>query len=93
MIEIYGSSDDLIEIDGDIREEFNAEEGYLAFSDGTVLYIEYGKEGIWRIRQMTKGKAKYTKTEGIDDDNYSDKVTLDGDISWVVFGKEFVNII
>jgi len=40
MLKVYGASDDLIEIKGDIREEFSrydSEGDYLAFSDGTVL--------------------------------------------------------
>ena len=50
---IYGASADLIEVDGDYREEFNhydscddnAKPAYLAFADGTVLSITYGAGG------------------------------------------------
>lgn len=44
---IYGASDDLIEVDGDITEEFDAIEQhpyYLGFSTGVVLRIECGHE-------------------------------------------------
>lgn len=90
---IYGASDDLIEIEGDIREEFNPidESSKLAFSDGTVLSVSY-TDGCWRINRLAKGTSEYSKieSEGADSDNYSDKVTLVGDIKWVVFGSQMV---
>jgi len=94
-LKIYGASDDLIEIEGDIREEFNPsadEPSLLAFSDGTLLQILYGMghEGFWRITPLVYGSAKYRKTEATDEDeNYSDVVTLEGDIKWVVCGDQW----
>ncbi len=93
-IKIYGASDDLIEIDGDIREEFNHynedEPFYLAFSDGTALSINYNNDGFWRINRLATGSAEYSKHEGEDEDNdYSDIVSLKGDIKWAVGGKNF----
>ncbi|KKM44027.1 hypothetical protein LCGC14_1562220 [marine sediment metagenome] len=89
---IYGTSDDLIEIEGDFREEFcgGSEEGeLLAFSDGTLAKIKY--DGVWRITPIVKGKTHWTKTEAVsaEDDNYSDRLTLVGDISWVCLGTEY----
>lgn len=92
---ISGASDDLIEIEGDIREEFNCYDWehpqYLAFSDGTVLSIFYSDKGLWEIRRVAIGTAGYSKKEAIDnpeDDEYSDIATLEGDnIRWVVFGN------
>lgn len=57
-ITVYGASDDLIEIDGDIREEFpyiehQSTDGgadLIAVSDGTVLRIEFTRAGTWSIR-------------------------------------------
>ena len=96
MLKIYGASDDLVEIEGDISEEFNPSDAgdpsLLAFSDGTLLQIQYGAQslGFWRIQPLVYGTAKYAKTEATDeDDNYSDIVTLDGDIKWVVFGDQW----
>ena len=92
---IYGASDDLVEIDGDIREEFNypydeTVPQYLAFSEGTILSIFYSDKGIWGIRQVVMGDAKYSKKEALEnpkDDEYSDIATLENDdIQWVVFG-------
>lgn len=90
-IQIYGASDDLIEIEGDIREEFNAsrdtEGDILACSDGTALRIRYDQDGIWRINRISKGTAQYEHTEATDSDtDYSDRVKLIGDIEWIVCG-------
>ena len=98
MVKVYGSSDDLIEVEGDVSEEFNhysgddAEPRFLAFSDGTVLRIAYEKDGCWRSSPVAKGSAVYAHEPAIDSegDNYSDVATLDGDVRWVVFGKQFV---
>ncbi len=90
---VYGTSDDLIEIEGAIREEFNPhdddEPSFLAFSDGTVLSIEYTRSGIWAIHRVQAGSAAYSKTDnlGEDSDQYTDTVTLRGDIKWCVFGS------
>jgi hypothetical protein len=94
-ITIYGASDDLIEVDGDISEEFPWQKrGYgqpsgdlLAFSDGTILRIEFTDSGVWRITPVVRGAADLTieqAPEG-DEDNYTDKATLSGAV-WVVQG-------
>ena len=91
-VTIYGASDDLIEIDGGIEEEFSPGEddaAYLAFSDGTVLHIEYTDSGFWRITRRVTGTAGYEKHEGTNEDtDYSDRVTLSG-VDWVVAGDHF----
>lgn len=92
---IRGASDDLIELDGDISEEFGAsynnDQGdLLALSDGTVLRIVYSNSGVWRITPVARGTAELTidqAPEG-DDDRYTDIATLTGDIRWVVRGAE-----
>ena len=62
MIKVYGASDDLIEVEGDIREEFTAlfdchdnVGGILAFSEGTIVRIVYDIDGIWRITPIRYG--------------------------------------
>lgn len=93
-ITVYGASDDLIEIEGDITEEFYVygvpeSESVLAFSNGVVLRAFYTESGIWRISTITKPSgidiAKIEAPED-DDDNYSDRVTVPGSIKWVVKG-------
>lgn len=96
-VTVYGASDDLIEIEGDVDEEFYAiefghenesEGGFLAFSDGTILRIVY--DGIWRITPIAKGSSdiKVDLAMEDDEDNYSDRATLSGKIKWVVLGSQ-----
>jgi hypothetical protein len=101
-IVIYGASDDLIEIEGDISEElnppYNLDEGgekvWLACSDGTLLSVRY--DGRWRFARDTKGSAAYENDEATDDEGsredgkpaYSDVVTLTGDVRWVALAKQ-----
>lgn len=68
---IYGASDDLIELEGQITEEFNHCDNYgehvmaiLAFSDGTLLEVDYDKDGIWRIKTLAQGDAVITHVSG-----------------------------
>ncbi|HEY8692671.1 MAG TPA: hypothetical protein VIR57_08005 [Chloroflexota bacterium] len=93
MIKVYGASDDLVEVEGDIREEFTPRDdnpSILAFSDGTVLDIQYGSEGIWRINRLATGSVySHVQAPPDDDDNYSDVVTLDGEITWVLFANDW----
>lgn len=57
----YGASDDLIEIEGDVREEFTAYEpdpdSVLAISDGTLLGVEYDDDGVWRFKLIEQGQG------------------------------------
>jgi len=83
-IEIYGASDDLIEIapSGEHGTECNGGDSprYLFFVDGTVLTVLY-TEGVWRIKRVKVGTAEYEHIPGKspDDDRYSDTVWLSGD--------------
>lgn len=85
-VTITGASDDLIEVDGDMEEEFYAltdrndgeDGGVLAFSDGTVLNVAY------------TGQGEGIEQAAVDDDVcYSDTARLEGDVRWVVYGGEF----
>jgi hypothetical protein len=92
-ITICGASDDLIEVEGDIVEEFDVgvvnDEWLVACSEGTVLRIA-NKTGEWRITPVAHGSgvlAIRQCPEG-DEDDYSDRATIDADIAWVVLGSE-----
>jgi hypothetical protein len=97
---IYGASDDLIEVDGAIREEFNPSDGepsYLAFSNGVVLKVTYDDEGMWRIQPRANahlvtvdfaiGEDADRREDG--SSGYSDRATMTDPVSWVVFGDRF----
>jgi hypothetical protein len=92
-ITIYGASDDLVEVEGDIVEEFNPYDGdepsYLAASDGTMLRITY--DGMWHVAvpQTGAGTKVHIEPATDEDSNYSDKVTLTSEkpFEFVVFGQ------
>ena len=90
-VKVYGCSDDIISVDGAICDEFayNDEPVFLAFSEGTVLVIEYGDSGLWRVTRVHEGDAVIEKFEATDPSSkaYTDVVTLRGKIEWVVVGK------
>lgn len=91
---ITGASDDLIEIDGDLSEEFDAndcEDGTMALSDGTLLGVEYDEDGIWRFRVIVKGSLYDHKVEGCvneGDDGTNDEVHFNQGLLWAVFAKD-----
>lgn len=92
---ITGASDDLIEIDGDIREEFNVylnddQESYLSISDGTLLRVIYDEDGIWRFTPVVAGSAFMSKQDGIVSDDTMDVITLawDSAFRWVTWGTK-----
>lgn len=97
MTKVYGTSDDLVEIEGDITgevshyddsDEGNDETGVLlSFSDGTLLRIKYGKagQGIWAITIIHCGDLFIGIDECHDEDAkpYSDVVTFEKGLKWV----------
>ena len=86
MIKVYGASDDLIEIEGDIREEFSGDRGYLGFSNGTVIHIYYTSKGIWRISPFFGNSVIYQVNR--ETDEYSDTAHIYDDIKWVIYGTD-----
>jgi hypothetical protein len=85
-ITITGASDDLIEVDGDISEEFNPSDGedsLLGFSNGVLLRVRYDEDGIWRITPLA-GQVKMTHGSAVEDTN--DVATLLTPADWVVCG-------
>ena len=88
-VKVYGASDDLIEIEGAIQDEFGSynRASFLHFDDGTILKVEYSPDdsGIWRIERIKNGTAKYSheRCDSEDADPYSDVATLKGKIGSV----------
>jgi hypothetical protein len=91
---IYGSSDDLIEFDGDFYGEVGfygtdkLEQGILLFcSDGTLLEVKYCKrvEGVWGIDLLAKGSLFMSMTPCTDADEnpHSDVVLFASGLKWV----------
>lgn len=97
---IYGVSDDLIEVEGDLNEEFNPDsddqDTWLVFGDGTILAIRYDEFGIWRITRPFAGSGSFLKKEAIGDEGkrddgkpaYSDIAEVTGDLKWVIAAEK-----
>lgn len=92
-VTVYGFSDDLVEVDGDVYEEFMSPngKGYLAFSNGCVLKIVYDESGTWRITPVVPVGLSVVQAPENDESIYSDVATIEGDIAWVVFGEEYAS--
>lgn len=87
-VTIYGASDDLIEIEGDLSEEFSlgSDAGRLALGDGTILDFRCDTFGVWRFTRAVKGAGTayhHDEDPGDDENRYSDRVTLTGDLRWI----------
>lgn len=92
-ITITGASDDLIEIEGHIVEEwvfpYTEEKRYIAVSDGTLLTVQYDSDGLWRFNRLIAGSATYEKTPGDVPSDTHDVVKLTGkgkNLTWVMLG-------
>lgn len=95
---IYGASDDLIEIDGAIRDEYGCydRDVKLKCSDGTEGVISY--DGDWHIKLSNRGDLFNRIEETVGDDgekdgelssftSYSDILVLDEGVEWVKLDK------
>lgn len=93
--QIYGASDDLIEIQGDLSEEFGGGDKpcLLIFSDGTVLTIKYGKEhlAVWAITLIEQGDLfdNIVFCSNEDAERYSDTAHFKDGLKWVYFVREW----
>jgi hypothetical protein len=99
---IYGSSDDLIEIEG---EDVEGEVGFygtdedssagvlLVCSDGTLLAAKYGKggRGIWGLTIFEEGSllSGVETCNDEDADPYSDVATFQDGLTWVIQASEW----
>ncbi len=97
---VYGASDDLIEIEGDLSEEIDCygtdsdKTGVLlVFSDSTMVDVQYGKNdsSIWGIKVLRKGSLfdRIEECDNEDADPYSDQLFLNDGVEWVVNAREW----
>lgn len=94
-VTIYGASDDLIEIRGDVEEEYGGggEAGdVLMCSDGTALRVRR-VDGIWRVTVEAQGTGEVTIERAPDeydeDGDNTDRATIAGPIAWVLTADAF----
>lgn len=107
QLHLYGAGDDLIEIAGDLDEEFNPNldsrnRTWVAVSDGTLVRFELAGEG-WEARVVTADphttvQVIQARGDGEPDDEYgcpgySDRVTIDSDAPflWVALATAYVD--
>lgn len=95
---IYGASDDLIEVEGDVSGECGGgdESTLLVCSDGTLLEIRYGKAslGVWQITVARKGDL-FVCIDHCDDedaDPHSDVAHFNQGLKWVIEARDYARI-
>ncbi len=102
MTKIYGASDDLIEIEGDVNDEHGEYNfsGTISCSDGTKVKVSYDEDGNWKFNKIEYGSKfkalivavgddnKHTEPLAIDCSSYSDVLILDDGIEWVKVGRK-----
>lgn len=100
---VYGASDDLVELDGDVNGEFGCygtddrDAGVLIIcSDGTLLDVKYGKDdaGIWAVRLIQKGTL-FMKIEQCTSENadpYSDVAYFADGLKWAYAAGEWEKV-
>ena len=102
---IYGASDDLVEIEGEISDEYCQMDfkGTVEASDGTKAKLIY--DGEWKFQMLFAGSKflKLVKSVGDDIDidhtdedakgcsTYSDVLVLDSGIEWIRIGRKKFN--
>ncbi len=97
-VAVYGASDDLIEIIGDVTEEFTAwmnpaQHVLVTASDGTLASVRWDEDGVWRIDILATGTGNPTVDTCPDaafpfgDGRYTDVLTIGGPIEWVRAGE------
>jgi hypothetical protein len=101
---VYGSSDDLIEVEGGkcagevgCYGTDDREHGVLLlFSDGTLLEVKYGKndDAIWEVKLVKKGKQfdRIDQCDDADADPYSDVAHFKADLDWCYAAKEWEKV-
>lgn len=86
MIRIYGSSDDLVEIEGYVTDKIPCYDSYVRFwfDDGAIVQISYPKndKAIWKICVERTGSKPYVLDECNDEnaDLYSDVYLTEANI-------------
>ena len=88
MVKVYGTSDDLVEIENSKYKEDEIgcydHDVRIRFLDGTVIRVGYPKDGlaIWWVEIEKQGTAEYKLTVCYDEDEriYSDIFEIDSEI-------------
>jgi hypothetical protein len=88
---IYGASDDLIDVEGDVHDEFGSfdSNSIVGCSDGTRLEFEYLMGGLWKIKIHNTGDLfdRLEICEKETDKGHSDIAHFKSGLKWVVCTK------
>lgn len=88
-ITISGHSDDCIEVDGDVSEEFYAgpdDTAWIRLNCGTIIQVTYDDNGRWRTTIIlptpgfTIDSYYRAPVDDPEDRDYTDKLTISGDL-------------
>ena len=97
---VYGASDDLVEVDGDVKGEvscYDEEKGILViFSDGSILQVKYGKAdmGIWGVTLISAGNL-FERIDPCMDENAnpsSDVAHFKDGLKWAFAAKDWQKV-
>lgn len=95
-LKIYGYSDDNVELEGDIHEEFYVPgAGYdnqplIVLSNGVVLRVTYDNDGIWRFTPLKGSDKVFVIHNDQSDIEGSDVVMIDDTVTFAVCGTSLV---
>lgn len=101
---VYGTSDDLIEVEGGMAAgEYGSygtdEQGkgvLLVFDDGTVLEVQYGKRdmAVWQVTLLNAGDAfdRIDQCADEDADPYSDQAFFKREMKWCYAAREWEKV-
>ncbi len=95
---VYGTSDDLIEFEGDVSGEVMIASGpsLLVFNDGTILTINYGADGmaLWKIVVLKEGPLLITIHRCTDEDAevYSDVAHFADGLSFAFHSRDWERV-
>ncbi len=87
---ITGASDDLIEVRGELDDEFccyDCEDGRIACSDGTLLRARY--DGIWIFDVIFKGDLFDCKVSGDYENDIDDEINFKPGLKWIIFTNDY----
>lgn len=91
-ITIYGASDDLVEIEGDLREEFPipADEGFIFFDTGLIVKYEFGHHWQFSVVKEPQHGGLYILSGDYDDDK---TLVIESTTAptWAGIGTQFVD--
>lgn len=98
MLKIYGWSDDNVELEGDIREEFYVpdavdgdENPLIVLSNGVVLRVKYGNDDdVWHFTPLKGSDKVFVIYDDQSDVEGSDVVMVDETINFAVCGTSLV---